>query len=241
MMKKTVYIRFAFILLIVGFMLAVQYNTVQKPETRDTRDIWEIRQELAKETALHSELLSEIRVLELTIGKYENMVNESPAIALNDTVELLKKDIGLSDFNGPGLTIKIVPSLESIAVGQTIEGISPDLLIRLINEINLFKAKAVEVDGKRIIYSSAIRDVNGKTTVNNLAIKTAPFTISIGTSTYEDAKKMYNQLKASAIGDDFYIDNLKLVIGEPEYNLKIATYDQSISKQFLIEIPGGEK
>ena len=45
-MKKTVYIRFTIILLIVGFMLAVQYNTVQNPETRDTRDIWAIRQEL---------------------------------------------------------------------------------------------------------------------------------------------------------------------------------------------------
>ena len=48
-MKKTVYIRFTLILLVVGFMLAVQYNTVQNPETRDTRDIWAIRQELAKE------------------------------------------------------------------------------------------------------------------------------------------------------------------------------------------------
>ena len=47
-MKKTVYIRFTIILLIVGFMLAVQYNTVQNPETRDTRDVWAIRQELVK-------------------------------------------------------------------------------------------------------------------------------------------------------------------------------------------------
>lgn len=240
-MKKTVYIRFTFILLIVGFMLAVQYNTVQNPETRDTRDIWAIRQELAKETELHSELLSEVRGLDQTLGKYENMVNESPEIALKDTVKLLKKEIGLEDFNGPGLTINVEPSLESVAVGQPIEGISPDLLVRLINEINRFKAKAIEVDGKRMIYSSAIRDVNGKTTVNNLAIKKAPFAIKIGTSTYEDAKKMYNQLEASTIGDDFYIDNLKLEIGQPENNIAIAGYDQSISKQFLLEIPGGEK
>lgn len=239
-MKKTVYIRFTFILLIVGFMLAVQYNTVQNPEARDTRDIWAIRQELAKETELHSELLSEVRVLEETIGKYENMVNESPKVALNETIDHLKKEIGLEDFYGPGLIIKVEPSLESIAVGQAIEGISPDLLIRFINDINRFKAKAVEVDGKRMIYSSAIRDVNGKTTVNNLAIKTAPFDIKIGTSSFEDAKKMYNKLEASAIGDDFYIDNLRLVIGQPENTIKIDAYDQPISKQYLLEIPGGE-
>ena len=30
-------------------MVAVQYNTVKKPEVRDTRDVWAIRQELAAE------------------------------------------------------------------------------------------------------------------------------------------------------------------------------------------------
>ncbi len=239
-MKKTVYIRFTLILLIVGFMLAVQYNTVRDPETRDTRDVWAIRQELAKEKELHSELLSEVRVLEETIGKYENMMSDSPEIALNDTVNKLKKDIGLEEFIGPGLTIVVEPSLESIAVGQVISEISPDLLIRFVNDVNSFKAKAVEVDGKRIIYSSAIRDVNGKTTVNNLAVRSAPFKIRIGTSSFEDAKKMYNQLVASAIGDDFFIDNLRLKIGEPETSIRISAYDQSISKQFLLEVPGGE-
>ncbi len=239
-MKKTVYIRFTIILLIVGFMIAVQYNTVKDPETRDTRDVWEIRQELATETQLHSELLSEVRVLEETVGKYENMVNASPEVALNETIKQLKQEIGLDAFKGPGLSITIEPSLESMIVGEQIEEISPDLLIRLINEINRFKAEAVEVDGKRIIYSTAIRDVNGRTTVNNLAIKKAPFTIKIGTLSFEDAKKMYNQLEASPIGDDFYIDNLRLTIGQPENIITIPAFDQSVNMQFLQEVPGGE-
>ncbi|MBD7942793.1 DUF881 domain-containing protein [Psychrobacillus sp. FSL K6-2684] len=239
-MKKTVYIRFTIILLIVGFMIAVQYNTVKDPETRDTRDVWEIRQELATETQLHSELLSEVRVLEETVGKYENMVNASPEVALNETIKQLKQEIGLDEFKGPGLSITIEPSIESMIVGEQIEEISPDLLIRLINEINRFKAEAVEVDGKRIIYSTAIRDVNGRTTVNNLAIKKAPFTIKIGTLSFEDAKKMYNQLEASPIGDDFYIDNLRLTIGQPENIITIPAFDQSVNMQFLQEVPGGE-
>lgn len=239
-MKKTVYIRFTIILLIVGFMLAVQYNTVQNPETRDTRDIWAIRQELSKETETHSELLSEVYMLDQTILKYGNMVSESAAFALEDTVVQLKEDIGLVDYTGPGLTIKVEPSLESIALGQPIEGISPDLLIRLINEINRFKAKDIEVDGKRIIYSSPIRDVNGKTTVNNIPVRNAPFTIKIGTSTYDEAQKMYNQLEASTIGDDFYIDNLKLKIGEPEQIIRISAYDQPVNNHFLKEVPEGE-
>jgi uncharacterized protein YlxW (UPF0749 family) len=221
-------------------MLAVQYNTVQNPETRDTRDIWAIRQELSKETETHSELLSEVYMLDQTILKYGNMVSESAAFALEDTVVQLKEDIGLVDYTGPGLTIKVEPSLESIALGQPVEGISPDLLIRLINEINRFKAKDIEVDGKRIIYSSPIRDVNGKTTVNNIPVRNAPFMIRIGTSTYDEAQKMYNQLEASTIGDDFYIDNLKLKIGEPEQIIRISAYDQPVNNHFLKEVPEGE-
>ncbi|MEK3952940.1 Uncharacterized conserved protein YlxW, UPF0749 family [Psychrobacillus psychrotolerans] len=239
-MRKTVYIRFTIVLLIIGFMLAIQFNTVQNPETRDTRDIWAIRQELSKETETHSELLSEIYVLDQTILKYGNMVSESAELALQDTVEQLKKDIGLVEHTGPGIIIKVEPSLESVALGQPVEGISPDLLIRLINEINRFKANDIEVDGKRIIYSSPIRDVNGKTTVNNIPVRNAPFTIKIGTSTFEDAQKMYNQLEASTIGDDFYIDNLKLKIGKPEQNITISSYDQALNNQFLKEVPEGE-
>lgn len=239
-MRKTVYIRFTIVLLIIGFMLAIQYNTVQNPETRDTRDIWAIRQELSKETETHSELLSEIYVLDQTILKYGNMVSESAELALQDTVEQLKKDIGLVEHSGPGIIIKVEPSLESVALGQPVEGISPDLLIRLINEINRFKANDIEVDGKRIIYSSPIRDVNGKTTVNNIPVRNAPFTIKIGTSTFEDAQKMYNQLEASTIGDDFYIDNLRLMIGKPEQNITISSYDQALNNQFLKEVPEGE-
>ena len=239
-MKKTVYIRFTVILLILGFMLAVQYNTVKDPEIRDTRDIWTIRQELAKEMEIHSELLSEVTSLEETIGKYENMVNQSPEIALMETVNELKKDIGLEKFNGPGLELTIEPSLESMAVGEKVEEISPDLLIRLLNEINRFKAKAIEVDGKRVTYASAIRDVNGRTTVNNLAVKRAPFTIKIGTSTYEDARKMYNQLEASSLADDLYIDNLRMIVGQPMEEVVITAYDQQVSAEFLQEIPGGE-
>lgn len=239
-MRKTVYIRFTIVLLIIGFMLAIQYNTVQNPETRDTRDIWAIRQELSKETETHSELLSEIYVLDQTILKYGNMVSESAELALQDTVEQLKKDIGLVEHSGPGIIIKVEPSLESVALGQPVEGISPDLLIRLINEINRFKANDIEVDGKRIIYSSPIRDVNGKTTVNNIPVRNAPFTIKIGTSSFEDAQKMYNQLEASTIGDDFYIDNLRLMIGKPEQNITISSYDQALNNQFLKEVPEGE-
>ncbi|MGB3261031.1 DUF881 domain-containing protein [Paenisporosarcina sp.] len=239
-MKQGVYVRFTFILLIVGFMIAVQYNTVQKPESRDTRDIWEIRQELSAEKQLHSELLSDIREVNETITKYENLQSESPAQALNETLETLREKAGLTIVTGPGLELVIEPSLEGIALGETVSGISPDLLVRLLNEINRFNGHDVSIDGKRIIHSSPIRDINGQTTVNSLNVRTPPFKIRIGTETMEDAEKLYNHLQSSMIADDFFIDNLTLTIEEPKDQISIPAYDQPIENNYLKNTSKGD-
>jgi len=239
-MRQGVYVRFTIILLIVGFMIAVQYNTVQKPESRDTRDIWGIRQELSTEKQLHSELLSDIRDVNDTITKYENLQSESPAQALNETLDNLRKKAGLTDVTGPGLELVIEPSLEGMALGQQVTAISPDLLVRLLNEINRFNGRYISIDGKRIIHSSPIRDINGQTTVNSLIVNTPPFKMKIGTDTSEDAEKLYNHLKSSTIADDFFIDNLTLTIGNPENSLTVPAFDQPIENNFLKNTSKGD-
>ena len=70
-MKKIISFRFSLILFIIGLMTAIQYNTLNEPNSRDTRDVWEVRQELSREKQLHSELLSEIGLLSETLSKYE--------------------------------------------------------------------------------------------------------------------------------------------------------------------------
>ncbi|WP_075617476.1 DUF881 domain-containing protein [Paenisporosarcina indica] len=239
-MKQGVYVRFTAILLIVGFMIAVQYNTVQKPESRDTRDIWAIRQDLSTEKQLHSELLSDIRDINETITKYENLQSDSPVQALNDTLSSLRKKAGLTEVTGPGLELIVEPSLEAIALGQNVTSISPDLLVRLLNEINRFNGQHVSIDGKRIINSSPIRDINGQTTVNSLIIQTPPFDIRIGTDTQEAAEKLYNHLKSSNITDDFYIDNLTLKIGEPKNEVTVPGFDQPINTKYLKNTSKGD-
>lgn len=239
-MKLGVYARFTLILLIVGFMLAVQYNTVQQPEKRDTRDIWEIRQELSVEKKRHSELLSNIQSVNQTITKYESIQSESPVLALNETLDDLRRRAGLTEVISPGLVLTVQPSLESQVLGQTITGISPQLLVRLLNEVNRFKGHHIDVDGKRIVTSSPIRDINGQTTVNSLNVRTPPFKIRIGTDTFADAELLYNHLQSSMIADDFFIDNLTLIIGEPVRELKIPAFNQSLHTNYLNEATEGD-
>lgn len=202
-------------------MLAVQYNTVQNPTERTTVDIWEIRQQLSVEQERHSELLTAISELSETVSKYEDAEFDNPEVLLQQTVDQLKERAGILPVEGPGLTLTVGASPELMGLGYEIKPVSPELLIRLINDLNRYNARAIEVDDKRLSYNSAIRDINGKTTINSEPIQNTDIEINIITFTYEQAEKMKNHLLASSFQDEFYIDNLVLTIHEAEQNIQI--------------------
>lgn len=232
-MKKRILTRFTAIMFVIGLMTAIQYNTINEPEIRDTRDVWEIRQELARETQLHSQLLSEIGSLDDTLNKYGATADASPEQALRETAGELRNAAGLMETTGPGIEVLVEPSLEAVAMGLEIKGISPDLLIRLVNEINRYNGLYVSIDGKRIINTTAIRDINGQTTVNTKPVETPPFSIKIISESMEESEKLYNHLLASRILDDFYIDNLTLTVSEPQDDMVIEAYDGVIDTDYL--------
>lgn len=232
-MKKRITGRFTVILFVIGFMTATQYNTVNTDDSRDSRDTWEIRQQLSREKQLHSELLSEISLLDETLGKYSDEATQDPEAVLKETVEDLRISAGLSQMSGPGIELEISPSLEAIALGTEITEIPPDLLIRLVNEINRFDGIELAIAGERVINTTAIRDINGYTTVNTEPISTPPFVITITATSMEEARKLSSYLTASAIHDDFYIDDLTITISEPQEELALPAFDEEINIDHL--------
>lgn len=232
-MKKRITGRFTVILFVIGFMTATQYNTVNTDDSRDSRDTWEIRQQLSREKQLHSELLSEISLLDDTLGKYSDEATQDPEAVLKETVEDLRVSAGFSQVTGPGIELEISPSLEAIALGTEITEIPPDLLIRLVNEINRFNGIELAIAGERVINTTAIRDINGYTTVNTKPISTPPFTIGITATSMEEARKLASHLTASAIHDDFYIDDLTITISEPQKKLALPAFDGEINMEHL--------
>ncbi|RHW39733.1 DUF881 domain-containing protein [Lysinibacillus yapensis] len=239
-MKKKIVTRITIISFIIGLMIAVQYNTVQNPTTRDTRDIWEIRQELSKQKALHSDLLSKIDRVNQSIGQYENDSESRQAALLKNTVEDLKRQAGLLPVSGPGLVLEIEPAKELIQFGYEIEPISPDLLIRLVNEIYRYDGRYIEIAGQRLTHTSAIRFISGETTINSVPIEEADIEMKIIAETYEDAEKLYGYLYASSFRDDFYLDNLSLTINEPQQKITITEFEGQLPTDYLAENNEGE-
>ena len=76
--------------------------------------------------------------------------------------------------------------------------------------------------------------------MNGLNVSTPPFMMKIITQSFADSEKLYNTLHASAIHDDFYLDNLILEIGKPKENIEIRGWKERFNNLFLKELPKGE-
>jgi uncharacterized protein YlxW (UPF0749 family) len=234
-------ISFIAISTVIGFMIAIQFQTVKEPVERDTRDLWQLRDALLQEKELQSDLVSEIRSNEEKLLAYESTQKQSKEQALSDTIVELKNEAGLTEVQAPGLTLKIQPILEEIQLGIPVsKDVSPELLKRLLNELNMYDAKYVSVDGQRIINTTVIRDINNETKIDGHAISSLPIEVKVGVDNFEIAEKLYNRIKASKATEEFFTENLKLVISEPTPEVTIPAYDNPIRIRYLESLKANE-
>ncbi|WP_246363803.1 DUF881 domain-containing protein [Anoxybacteroides tepidamans] len=220
-MKRKTILHFTLIAAIIGFMLAVQFQTTKRPIVRDTRDIWELRQDLKQEQELEQQLLLEIRRNDEKIQNYEQNHLADQQTALQETVDELKKEAGLTEIRGAGLILTIAPFYPENYVGPIAYTVSPELLKRFINELNMYDAKEIAIANERITNTTAIRDVNGVTQVGNAKISSLPIQVKVIS---DDVTTLYNRLKVSTIYDDFVIENLQLTVSEPMSAIVIPKY-----------------
>lgn len=232
--KQKINVSFTLIAILVGFMIAIQFQTVKKPVERDTRDVWQLREALLKEKELQSNLLSEIRSNEEKLAAYESKRKQSKEQALRDTLQELKIEAGLTEVSGPGITLHIEPVMEEIKPGVPVtKVISPELLKRLLNELNMYEAKYVAIDGQRIINTTVIRDINRETKIDGHTIKSLPIEVKVCVDNSNTAEKLYNRMKVSKSTEEFFIENLRLTVSTPNPNVTVPAYDNPIRIRYL--------
>ncbi|MGP4080326.1 DUF881 domain-containing protein [Pseudalkalibacillus sp. R45] len=225
-------IKFFIMTMIVGFMLAVQFHTNQEPVVRDTRDIWELRNDLESQKQIQQELYAEIYKYEQLIDEYSDSDKDGQLETLEETLADLKKDAGLTEVSGQGIELTIEPLLnDEDLVGKAAYSIHPELLRRLINELNSYGAEEIAIDGERIINTSPIREVNGKTYINDKPISPIPIKVKVLT---RDPGKLHTEMLTSQSGEDFARENLLLsseLVGE----VSLPPYNQQLRVKFMKE------
>lgn len=217
--------QFTFITIVVGFMVAVMFQTTKQPVIRDTRDMWQLREDLKREQELQAAILKEIRTYEDQLRNYEVEQNKSKKAALQQTLAKLQKEAGLTEVTGPGIILTVEPLFDESLIGQKVKSVSPELLKRLINELNSYEAENVAVADQRIIATSVIRDINGRTKVNDYWLTNLPFKIKV---IAKDAEKLYNRMQVSNAPDEFAVENLKLSISQPLSEVTVPAYNDAI-------------
>ncbi len=228
---------FSILTMIFGLMLGIQYQTIKEPIERDTRDMWQLREDLKKEQQLQSELLTEIRKYNEIIESHEKENNVNPEKTLKETLTVLQEEAGLTEVTGSGIIITIDQLFSEELLGVEVQGISPELLKRLINELNSYGAQEISIQGRRLINSTVIRDINGQTKMDNFSLHTFPIEIKVISNNVD---KLYNRMNASTTDEDFAIDNLSLTISEPINQLTVPAYEDTIRVRNMKPVEGGE-
>lgn len=232
-MDKRKMMSFTLIMMVIGFMLAIQFQTVKEPVTRDTRGTWQLREDLLKEKELASRLIQEIRSNEEKLHKYETERNQNKEQILRETLEELKREAGLTEMTGPGIKLTIEPVYEELMLGETVSSVSPELLKRLVNELNMYDALHISIDGKRIINTTVIRDINRETKIDGHSLNKMPIEVLVLTENLQTAEKLYNRMKVSKSVEEFFIDNLRIEVSRPEKKITIPAYDDTIRIRYM--------
>lgn len=223
--KKIMLTGVAFIL---GFMLVVQFQTangLKDSGERDTRDTLQLREDLSKEKIRHQELYKELREAESLLNNYQHNQENQKARAMRNKLKQLEKEAGLTKISGQGIVLHVEPLVSA----SLIEGVTPELLRRLINELNLYGATEIAIDGERVIGTTSIRTVNGQTYVNDRRISDIPFNIKV---LAKDVKALHNEMQVSQSRENFARAGLKL-LAESKDILELPAYDHHILVQYM--------
>ncbi|WNB90483.1 DUF881 domain-containing protein [Bacillus sp. NEB1478] len=227
---------FATIALILGGMLAIQFETTNNPIIRDTRDLYELRADLEKEKQRQQELNEELERYNDLLENYKGNGKEEKIAAMEEALADLKKQAGLTTVSGQGIVITIEPfNDELIGVDRPVAKIEPDMLRRLVNELNRYDAKEISIGDQRVISKTPVREVNGDIYINNEPISSFPIEIKV---LAKNSEKLQQKIIASPAVEEFVRENFN-VESTPKSKVILPAYEKPVRVKFMKPVKEG--
>jgi len=173
----------ALVCVLIGFMIAVQFRTVQDTKGSISQQrIEELSDRLLQTEHERDELGEELRKMQTAAADTQSSVDG----------EMLRYRAALLPLAGEGVVVRMDDSTKKVKSGENpnLYIIHDDDLLRVINELRAAGAEAISVNGQRLVGTSEIRCAGPTLSVNNVR-SSAPFEIrAIG-----DKKSLENSLK----------------------------------------------
>ena len=180
---------------VVGFLLAAQLRSVKLAGAADATNAsrLETLQNLYNEVVDQKDgLADQVKQLqgELELYREQAASGEAGSQALKAELEQLEITAGLTDVEGPGVTIILEDSSQANVTGNEADYLIHDNdLLSVINELRSAGAEAISLNGERLLATSEIRCAGSVVIVNGRRY-TAPFVFNaVG-----DPTTLYNAL-----------------------------------------------
>ncbi len=163
---------------LLGLMLASQFKSIDNAGGGiiSLQRAQELTSELKSIKEERNALYEEIEILRQKIIEYEESAAETGkfADALKKELERVRIIAGITDIEGPGITVTLNDSKVPNQVGEdpNLFLIHADDLLKTINELFSAGAEAVSINEQRVISTTEIRCVGTTISINN--VKFAP-------------------------------------------------------------------
>ncbi|NGQ93723.1 DUF881 domain-containing protein [Brevibacillus sp. SYP-B805] len=225
---------------IIGVMLAIQLKSNLQPVKSESRSIAELRATLQKELEKHKSLLADISKYNQLIYQYETSLDEGESISvMKEELARTRKLAGLESLEGAGAVVRIVDAPlpantadSALESGQDAAGVYPNAVIDedlrwLANILFANGAKAVSINGHRLIATTAIRNVGEDIQIDTKTIK-PPYEIrALG-----DPEVLISGMKLEGVEENFKLTGKTLMI-EKRDKLIIPAYNETRVIQYM--------
>ena len=227
---------------IVGFLLAAQLRTVQLTGAADAASAarLETLQDLYNElTAQRDGLADQVSQLQGELALYRDQAasGQAGSEALRAEVDQLEITAGLTDVEGPGVTVILEDSASANLTGDEADYLIHDSdLLSVINELRSAGAEAISLNGERILATSEVRCTGAVVTVNGRRYAAPYILFAIG-----DPDTLYSALTMrSGVADVLSQWGITVKVTASDL-LLIPKYNGSVDYQYAHTVtPDGE-
>lgn len=186
--SKRVPIIITVINIIVGFMLAIQYQSMKTTYAAGRQDLSQLRQNLQTEMERRDGLLNDIKNNEDLLNKYNSSGAEVRSQLVEEQLLQAKQVGGLTDITSKGITITIddsssVKNLENPVIDQD--------LLDLVSLLFANGAQAISINDNRIISTTSIRSIGE----NQIQVDTHPIVMPFTIKVIGDPQNLETALK----------------------------------------------
>jgi len=235
-------ISIALVCLVLGLLIATSYNTQQRSREAlnapRKKDLIKTIHELEK---TRDDLNSEIRADREQLAKYEKLAAKQQGLLSTYTsdLDITKQSAGLTTVKGKGVVISLADSPQYPKDDRPDNYIIHDYDIRLVvNSLRVGGAKAISINGQRLISTSSIRCAGGYVLVNTVRL-VSPFIIKAVGDPNELTKALNADSDTKRLLTDFTtIYGLKITVEQKE-EVIVPGYSGSLHLENSRVIEGG--